>query len=107
MGSQMQEKSHGSRENPESEVFERSQGFRKAARDSIEGSKEFRRETERSGKQPDLQEDRTRSEGQLRAQEGSQIFRGPAKSSVGQEGGLRFSRASRGSTGQSEVPDRS
>ncbi len=68
------------------------------------GSKGFRRKDERSGRQQDLQEDRTRSEGQLRAHEGSQIFRAPAKSSV-QEGGLRFSRASRGSTGQSEVQE--
>ncbi len=36
----------------------------------LEGSKGFRKEAERSGKQPDLQEDRTRSEGQLKAQKG-------------------------------------
>jgi hypothetical protein len=47
------------------------------------------------------------TEGQLRAQKGCQIFRGPAKSSVRQEGGLRFSRSLGGSTVQSEVPDRS
>ncbi len=71
----------------------------------FEGSKGFRRKAERSGKQPDLQKDRTRSEGQLRAQKGCQIFRGPAKSSVGQEGDLRFSRALGSSTGKSEVQE--
>jgi hypothetical protein len=45
----------------------------------LEGSKGFRRKAERSGRQPDVQEDRTRSEGQLSAQKGCQIFRGPAK----------------------------
>jgi hypothetical protein len=67
----------------------------------LEGSKGFRRKAERSGRQPVVQEDRTRSEGQLRAQEGSQIF----KSSVGQEGDLRFSRDSRGSTVLSEMQE--
>jgi hypothetical protein len=71
----------------------------------LEGSKGFRRKAERSGRQPVVQEDRRRSEGQLRAQKGCQIFRGSVGSSVGQEGGLRFSRASRGSTGQSEVQE--
>jgi hypothetical protein len=71
----------------------------------LEGSLGFRRKAERSGRQPVVQEDRTRSEGQLRAQKGCQIFRGSVGSSVGQEGGLRFIRASRGSTGQSEVQE--
>ncbi len=73
----------------------------------LEGSKGFRREAESSVRLPDLQEDRIRSEG--RRQEGSRIFRGSVRSSVGQEGGLRFSRAVRGAGSMITIilPDRS